>query len=183
MVLLLAACFRPGSGLVFTALPGWVAEWSIAHAWKACLPLSVTRVRIPPHPVFLLKEATNCLLRDEELQFDSLAPARLALRVPRLRDLPGPSRGPRVDHHAAISGISFLQSHSVVPLRMQRIIPPHPVFLEEKQHPVILRRHSGMPRRSLESGLPTRQERVTLIPRHELLRRTLPSPHASGNPC
>ena len=29
---------------------GWVAEWSIAHAWKACLPLSVTRVRIPPHP-------------------------------------------------------------------------------------------------------------------------------------
>jgi hypothetical protein len=29
---------------------GEVAEWSIAHAWKACLRETVTRVRIPLSP-------------------------------------------------------------------------------------------------------------------------------------
>jgi hypothetical protein len=29
---------------------GWVAEWLKAHAWKACIRETVSRVRIPPHP-------------------------------------------------------------------------------------------------------------------------------------
>ena len=35
---------------VSRTLEGWVAEWSIAHAWKACERLNVPGVRIPPHP-------------------------------------------------------------------------------------------------------------------------------------
>ena|GEM_PF-2390606 len=47
----------------FASLPGKgadgigeVAEWLKAHAWKACLPERVTRVRIPVSPQ--LKEAS-----------------------------------------------------------------------------------------------------------------------------
>ncbi len=35
---------------------GEVAEWLKAHAWKACLPERVTRVRIPVSPQ--IKEAS-----------------------------------------------------------------------------------------------------------------------------
>lgn len=31
-------------------LKGKVAEWSKAHAWKACIRETVSRVRIPPFP-------------------------------------------------------------------------------------------------------------------------------------
>ena len=37
---------------------GWVAEWSIAHAWKACLGESLTRVRIPLSPPLPCREPT-----------------------------------------------------------------------------------------------------------------------------
>ena len=42
----------PPSLVYLPAFPCWgeVAEWSIAHAWKACLGESLTRVRIPLSP-------------------------------------------------------------------------------------------------------------------------------------
>ena len=40
----------PQRGSGSEAAAGEVAEWSIAHAWKACLGLNLTRVRIPLSP-------------------------------------------------------------------------------------------------------------------------------------
>ena len=40
----------PQQGSGSDAAAGEVAEWSIAHAWKACLGLNLTRVRIPLSP-------------------------------------------------------------------------------------------------------------------------------------
>ena len=40
----------PQQGSGSEAAAGEVAEWSIAHAWKACLGLNLTRVRIPLSP-------------------------------------------------------------------------------------------------------------------------------------
>src|SRR6185369_15600871 len=36
------------------AASGGVAEWFKAHAWKACIRETVSRVRIPPPPPFVL---------------------------------------------------------------------------------------------------------------------------------
>ena len=38
---------------------GEVAEWSIAHAWKACLGESLTRVRIPLSPPGLHRSSSR----------------------------------------------------------------------------------------------------------------------------
>lgn len=34
---------------------GEVAEWLKAHAWKVCLGLNLTRVRIPPSPPYITR--------------------------------------------------------------------------------------------------------------------------------
>jgi hypothetical protein len=54
---------------VFCALdfnPGEVAEWSKAHAWKACIPSeSVSRVRIPLSPQNGVSKMTEVLVKGE----------------------------------------------------------------------------------------------------------------------
>ena len=41
----------PRRRVLLKGVPGWVAEWFKAHAWKACWRESVSGVRIPPHPL------------------------------------------------------------------------------------------------------------------------------------
>src|SRR5689334_9971932 len=53
--------YRPGAyctgmtAYVGCAPPGGVAEWFKAHAWKACIRETVSRVRIPPPPPLRLR--------------------------------------------------------------------------------------------------------------------------------
>ena len=49
----------PQQGSGSEAAAGEVAEWSIAHAWKACLGLNLTRVRIPLSPPTPLAETLS----------------------------------------------------------------------------------------------------------------------------
>ncbi len=61
--------------LIWLLENGWVTEWSIVLAWKACVPLPAPGVRIPPHPLLSPLEPLEPLESLEPLEpLEPLAP-------------------------------------------------------------------------------------------------------------
>ena len=101
-------------------MEGQVAEWSIAHAWKACLGESLTRVRIPLCPPSHEKGPAWGLFHEMLRGFEPLVTKKRVRKPERLR-------------RAGFGGAKRSQSLSVRPrFRPSSALIPHPNALSTK---------------------------------------------------